>query len=287
MFSSSILFFLLLTSTLLMNLTPALAEDPQPDTLVSYKEVDGKTLTLHVFLPERTDTKRPVAVFFHGGGWTGGNPSQFYPQSAYLRDRGMVCISAEYRLAGQNGWTPFDCIRDAFDVLRFVRENAATWGGDPDRIAAGGGSAGAHLAASTATLTAEDLAGDLEALRKARPNLLILFNPVYDNGDQGGWGHQTLGERWREASPAHNLHERVPPTLVMVGDNDHLIPVETVRRFASTLDRLKVPNHLILYPGAAHGFFNPDKNDGRFFHQTLSETDRFLVEQGWLPPVAP
>lgn len=110
-----------------------------------------------------------------------------------------------------------------------------------------------------------------------------LFNPVYDNGPNG-YGHDRLGTRWREASPAHNLHARVPPTLVMVGDKDRLIPEKTVRRVSADLDKLDVPNRLVVYPDATHGFFNPGRAEGRFFDLTLAETDRFLVEQGWLPP---
>lgn len=262
---------------------PTASPSGSPDLLIPYKQIANVTLHLNVFLPEPTEKpKHPVIVWFHGGGWNGGEPSQFYPQSVYLAKRGMVCISVEYRLKNVHDTTPFESVRDAFDAMRFVRAHAAEWGGDPDRIAAGGGSAGAHLAAATATLTAEDLAGSPEQAQLARPKLLILFNPVFDNGPTGGYGHERLGDRWQEISPAHNLHAGVPPTLVMLGDQDDLVPVETVERFSKNLDTLEVPNRVVIYPGADHGFFNPGKYDGIYFQKTLAELDRFLVAQKWL-----
>jgi acetyl esterase/lipase len=261
--------------------TPA---KPKPDKLVPYKQVEARTLNLHLFLSDSTGIQKsakPILVFFHGGGWNGGGPAQFYSQSAFLRDRGIICISAEYRVEEQDGTTPLEAIQDAFDAIRFVRSHAKDWGGDPDRIAAAGGSAGGHLAAATASLTAEDLAGTPVEASKARPDLLILFNPVSDNGP-GEYGHERLGDRWREASPAHNLHADLPPILIMLGDNDRLIPVKTAEKFSSNLDALDVPNQLVIYPGGEHGFFNSHKYDGLYYGKTMAETERFLVKNGWL-----
>lgn len=267
---------------LLMNLTPVQPKSPPPDTIVPYKQTPERTLNLHLFQPESGGgTLHPVIVFFHGGGWAGGTPNQFYPQCDALRNLGVLCISVEYRLIRTDKTTPQDAIRDAFDAMRFIRANARSWGADPERIAAGGGSAGAHLAAATATLTAESLAGSPDAARAARPKLLLLFNPVYDNSPDGS-GNETLGVHWRDASPAHNLHNDMPPTLVMLGDQDHLIPVTTAQRVAAELDRLHVPNRLILYPGAVHGFFNPDRDPPHFYHQSLADTLQFLTEHNWI-----
>ena len=61
--------------------------------------IDKDPLELHVFLPEgwEASDKRAAAVFFFGGGWVGGTPTQFFPHSRYLASRGMVAISAQYR----------------------------------------------------------------------------------------------------------------------------------------------------------------------------------------------
>jgi acetyl esterase/lipase len=254
---------------------------PTPTRSLLYKTVGDISLHLHLFLPE-TAGPWPVVVWFHGGGWNGGTPAQFYPQSAALASKGCLCISVEYRVKKVHDTTPFDAIRDAFDAMRFIRAHAADWGGDPTRIAAGGGSAGAHLACATACLTAEDLTGPADSVQAARPDLLLLYNPVFNNGPDRGYGHERLGSRWREVSPAHNLNAEMPPTLVMLGDQDHLIPVSVAEDFCAALETLGVPNRLVLYPGGTHGFFNQNNHDGMFYPQTLSEVERFLTEHHWI-----
>ncbi|MEM6331214.1 MAG: alpha/beta hydrolase, partial [Planctomycetota bacterium] len=93
--------------------TPAAAE-PQPDALRVYKKTGDKPLRLHLFFPpthEATDA-RPAIVFFFGGGWTGGGPTQFYHQAERLASRGMVAACAEYRTAKSHGTDPRACVRD-------------------------------------------------------------------------------------------------------------------------------------------------------------------------------
>ena len=64
----------------------------------------------------------------------------------------MVAISAEYRVKSRNETTPFECVKDGKSALRWVRKNASKLGVDPQRIGAGGGSAGGHVAAAVATV---------------------------------------------------------------------------------------------------------------------------------------
>ena len=118
---------------------------------VQYKEASGAKLFLHVFTPEghKATDARPAIVFFFGGGWNGGTPKQFEPHCQYLAQRGMVAITAEYRVKSRNKTSPFECVADGKSAVRFVRANAAKLGVDPKRVAAGGGSAGGHVAAAT------------------------------------------------------------------------------------------------------------------------------------------
>jgi len=270
----------LLTVALLMLAQTADAQRG-PDRVVPYKTVGDVELALHVFQPESPEGKRPAVVFFHGGGWNSGTPDQFHRQARHLATRGLVGISVEYRLKNTHGTTPLDAIRDAFDAMRFVRDNAADLGIESTRIAAAGGSAGGHLAAATATLVTPDLAGDPDAAARARPNALILFNPVSDNGP-GQVGHDRLGNRWRDASPAHHLSAKTPPTLYMIGDSDQLITVETAQRFAKQLEDAGVKHRLIVYENAGHGWFNRGGGPGSPYGQTLAELERFLGDLGWL-----
>ena len=76
----------------------------QPDTQWVYKIVNDTKLKLHVFTPEgyRSSDKRPAVIFFFGGGWNSGSPGQHYSQCAHLASRGMVAMSAEYRVKSRN-----------------------------------------------------------------------------------------------------------------------------------------------------------------------------------------
>ena len=136
-----------------MGLNPALAAPAQPDQRLLYKTAGEHSLFLHLFEPSRKGRarSRPAIVFFFGGGWNGGSPSQFYPHCRYLADRGMVALAAEYRIKNTHGTPPSACVEDGKSALRWIRSHAPDLGIDPNRIAAGGGSAGGHVAAAVAT----------------------------------------------------------------------------------------------------------------------------------------
>ena len=61
-----------------------------------------------------------------------------------------------------------------------------------------------------------------------RPDLLALFNPVLDNAD-GNYGEERLGEDAASFSPAHNVRSGIPPTIILSGTEDHLVPPEILR----------------------------------------------------------
>ncbi|MEM6458774.1 MAG: alpha/beta hydrolase fold domain-containing protein, partial [Planctomycetota bacterium] len=179
----------------------------QPESLV-YKTTPQGDLRLYFYGPDgqRTDGRTPAVLFFFGGGWNQGNPDQFRRQAQHLADRGIVGVTADYRTRNRHGTTPFDALADAITAMRTLRANAETLGLDPDRLGAAGGSAGGHLAAALATVTADDLIPDDDGLADSpfRPAALVLFNPVYDNGPDG-YAHDRIGERYVDFSPAHNL----------------------------------------------------------------------------------
>ena len=181
-------------------------------------------------------------------------------------------------------------MRDGFAAVRYVRANAGRLGVDPARLAAGGGSAGAHLAAATATLTADWTGGppdapdaDPNAAVDARPDALVLFSPVYDNGP-GGYGQDRVGDRYPEFSPLHNLREGTPPTLVALGTDDSFVPVPTARQWQRRQRELGARSDLELFDGAPHPFFNDSFEGGRNFARCAALVDDFLVSLGWLSP---
>ena len=245
---------------------------------IEYKTIGDVTLNLHVFYPpnHKATDKRPAIVFFFGGGWVGGSPKQFDKQAWYLSQRGMVTACAEYRIKSWHKTSPRECVKDGKSAIRFLRSNAAKFGIDPERIAAGGGSAGGHVAAATATVTKinED---DDDVRVNAVPCALVLFNPVLDNGP-GGWGHERVKDYWKDISPMHNLSAPVVPSLFMLGSEDKLLPVATAKEFKSRVEKLGGRCDVEVAKGQGHGYFNR----GESFLETLELADNFLVSVGLL-----
>ncbi|MFK7911075.1 MAG: alpha/beta hydrolase [Akkermansiaceae bacterium] len=252
-----------------------------PDKSLVYKRIGDRELKMHIFLPEghKASDKRAAVVFFFGGGWVGGTPSQFYPHCRYLASRGMVAMAADYRVKSKDKTTPKECVMDGKSAVRWLRKNASQWGVDPDKVAAGGGSAGGHVAAATGTVKGfEEKGEDLSV--SSKPVALVLFNPVYDNGPKG-YGHNRVKDYWKQISPMHNLGEHSPPTIVFLGTKDNLIPVSTAKKYQQLMKKSGVRSDLHLYPGQPHGFFNLNKSR-ESFESTVAHMDKFFVSLGYL-----
>ncbi len=250
------------------------AAEFEPDETIVYKTIGEQQLLLHVFKPEghQPSDQRPVAVFFHGGGWKGGTPEQFFPHCHHLAAKGIVAISAQYRLTKQEGVIPKDCVTDGKSAIRWIRQNAKQLGIDPDQIIAGGGSAGGHVAAATGNTTGfDDPAENLSI--SSRPNALVLFNPVANNGP-GGYGHDRVIEYWESFSPMHNINTTSPPTLIMIGTEDHLIPVDEVKEYQRRMQDAGRRCDIKVYEGQGHGFFNFKKKE--YYDKTIAAMDAFL-----------
>lgn len=256
--------------------------DFPPDEIVAYRIVGGATLSLHVFKPAdwAPSDHRPALVLFFGGGWTHGTPEQFYPQARYLAGRGLVVFSAEYRVKDVHGTDPFACVSDAKAAVRWVRTHARELGVDENRVGAGGGSAGGHLAAATAFLPGldEEGAGPVSCI----PDALVLYNPVVDNGP-GSRFAEKIGDRYPEFSPLHNIGPAIsPPTAFFIGTEDKLVPLSTGYAFAERVRASGGRCDLHLYEGSGHGFFNHQTWSNLRYYETLRATERFLVSLGWI-----
>ena len=253
-----------------------------------YKTASGDDLYIYIFSPEGHDPekdRRAAAVFFFGGGWNSGTPAQFEQHARFLASRGMVAAVADYRVKSRQQTGPKECVADGKSAVRYLRKNAARLGIDPAKIAAGGGSAGGHVATATATLEKFDEPAEDKAISSA-PDALLLFNPVYDNGPEGGWAHSRVKEFWQDISPAHNIDAETPPAIVFLGEKDGLIPVATAERFQKKMEEAGVKSELHTYPGQPHGFFNEGKGGKEIFLDTLRKMDAFLVSIDFLEGAA-
>ncbi len=247
---------------------------------VLYKQVDTISLYLDVYSPVEfnSDSLYPGIIFFFGGGWNGGSVQQFEPHAKYFAERGMVCFLADYRVKSRQGTSPFESLKDAKSAIRFVRENASDFNVDTSRIVASGGSAGGHLAAATALVTAFNEETDNLSV-SCIPNALVLFNPAIDNGP-GGLGYNRIGNLYKDFSPLHNIMKGAPPTIFFLGTKDDLIPVETAQYYTTVMEKVESRCDLHLYEGEGHGFFNYRSIDN--YRKTVLEADRFLISLGYL-----
>ncbi len=260
--------------------TPIEAATVEPQ-LIGYKSTASRELFLHVFNPDAAafPGTRPAIIFFHGGGWVEGNAQIMYDQARHLAEQGMVAISADYRLEQTDGTDPRTALADAISAMRYVRTHARALKIDPERIAAGGGSAGGHLAAALATSRGFEDPDDVSEVTY-RPSALVLFNPVIDNGPNG-YGFERVSAYWRQFSPAHNITRGHPPTIIMLGTNDQLIPVATGEAYCDKVRAAGSGCQLHLYEGQPHGFFRQSRSK-LYYRKTLDAMDAFLAALGYI-----
>lgn len=247
---------------------------------IIYKQIDTTKLSLTIYQPDHFEStkKYPTMLFFFGGAWLKGDIKHFEPQAKYFSKRGLTTILVDYRYKNRNQTTPFEALKDAKSAIRFIRENSEKLHIDPSKIIASGGSAGGHLAAATALIDEYNETTDNLSI-SCIPNALVLFNPVFDNGP-GGFGFDRVGEAYKNFSPLHNIKKGAPPTIIFLGTNDNLIPVETAQYYKKVMEKVKSRCELYLYEGQEHSFFN--YKNFKYYKATVAEADTFLQSLGYL-----
>lgn len=251
-----------------------------------FKTIGLNKLKLYVFEPTIQEDKGnvPAIVFFHGGGFTGGKVSQFERQCKYLASRGMVTVLAEYRLVNWCNITHFECVEDAKSAIRWVRVHSDELGVDKDRIVAGGGSAGGHLAACTALINGYDDVNEDPNVSSV-PNALVLFNPVLnfpESCKKAASIYQNSGfNKATEISPMHNVHKGAPPTIIFHGTADESVPFSHAIEFCEEMKKYGNNCELVPFEGGKHGFFNYQYGELNF-NTTMEKTINFLSFIGYL-----
>jgi acetyl esterase/lipase len=245
-----------------------------------YKHSAGQPRDMEIYLPPGHDpatARVPGLVLFHGGGWTGGNLSQFRAACQYFASRGLVAATVNYRMltkaeaaglpAGETKKRV--CISDAKSAIRWFKQNAGELGIDPARIVTGGGSAGGHISAlATLNIGLDDPADpkDIDTTVVA----YLWFNPAFETGDS----------KDPEVDVLRHLKKSVAPAIVFFGANDGW-----KNGWDAVHERLKdLGNNTVdlwLAEGQGHGFFNKEP----WQTLTLIAADRFLAAQGLLQGV--
>lgn len=244
-----------------------------------YKTTPQGELKLHLSFPAdwKPEDKRPGAVFFFGGGWTSGSFKQFSSLCDYLASRGIVAASADYRIKSIHQTKPDACVEDAKSAVRWMRAHSAELGIDPNKMIVGGGSAGGHLAACTATIEGFNADTDPKDI-SAVPNALILFNPAVNIGTlvrQRASSAEDIAAA-DAITPNTFIKAGLPPSIQFFGTDDKLKLGGD--EFIAKARALGVRAEMWTAANQPHGFFNANP----WIQITARKVDEFLTSLGYL-----
>jgi acetyl esterase len=270
-----------------------------PDTEATYATFGGEPLQLSIYRPPDADSA-PVLIFIHGGGFVAGSRDVHGPDFRWFADRGWLTISIDYPLssANQHLW---DVVEGQLGcALAWVTANAAKYGGDLTRLSLSGDSAGGNLAINTAYMAANGtLASSCGGPRPVISAVSALYPVVdvagfYDNADlvlgavsrdmagaYTGGSPQEFPQRYSAVASATHISPKAPPTLILMGAADHLVPTEGTYRFTDQARAAGVDVELVAVPYADHVF---DERTGSVGQQAYRQlTAKWLREHGQAP----
>jgi len=242
--------------------------DTEPDlpggieayTNIEYRNTGGKSLRLDIYRPSDISKPVPLLVFIHGGGWSGGKREDYLVYLVDFAQRGYVTATVSYRLLADSPYP--ECVEDISEAVRWFFTHGDEYGYDPDRIALIGGSAGAHLA----MLAGYGWKGNEDADSTDSGHRIKAVVDIYGPADlttEYARNHELVTsfiarsydespELYVEASPVTWLDENDPPTLILHGTADRLVPVSQSDDLKFRLDSLGVPCIYYRLPGWPH-----------------------------------
>jgi len=249
---------------------------------LEYANVDGESLRLDLYLPQKSETKPPLLVWIHGGGWTKGSKSGVNPIFIRLTGEGYATASIDYRLDGLTSHPKQ--IHDCKGAIRWLRANADKYGYDVSRIGAGGGSAGGHLVLLLGLSDGvEELEGDVGGNTDHSSKVDAIVD-VFGPSDLGLFAekserfrHNKTPELLKSASPLTHLTKDDPPVLIFHGDKDKLVPLSQSEHLHKRYEEMGLESSLHVIEGAGHGgpqFSDPDRYElvKEFFAQHIKNT---------------
>ena len=205
---------------------------------------------LDVYTPKKGAAAAPVLVFFYGGSWNSGRRQDYAFAGRALASRGFVTIVPDYRLYPEVRYPEF--LRDGAAAIRWARDHAAAYGGDPKRIVLAGHSAGAYNAVMLA-LDGEFLtaAGVDPANIKAVAGLSgpYYFLPLDDPSTIATFGEYP---DLPATQPAKYVAPSSPPAFFAHGDKDTLVKPSNSAGLGRKLGRAGVAEEVKIYPGLSH-----------------------------------
>lgn len=222
-----------------------------------------RELKADLFTPAPGTANGAGVLLIHGGGWVRGDRTQLRGYGILLGRQGYTSLACEYRLVPGARWPAQ--IHDVKAALRWLRANAPRLGVDAEKIAVSGNSAGGHLALMmAATQNAEAFEGsggnpgvptDIAAcIAFYAPVLLGASGAALSDTVRALLGRDATDDRVREASPIAHASASFPPTMLITGNNDELVPDVSSVRMYSALREAGAKAELHIYEGAPHAF---------------------------------
>lgn len=250
------------------------------ETLTDVAYGDHAMQTMDIYLPDGRDTvSTKLMILVHGGGWVRGDKSEFTPYITALQQRlgGYAFANINYRLF-DNGVNKFPAQEnDLQAAVNFLMSKRAEYGFSKNVVLVGA-SAGAHLALlqaykSNSVIVPKAVVSffgpaDLEHLYKnpAYPAVPFLLSSML------GGTPESNPEVYKSSSPINFVTSKSPPTLLLHGGEDNLVPVEQSRLLNNKLKKAGVKHDLVIYPEARHGW------RGRNLEDSFDKIRKFLEE---------
>jgi acetyl esterase/lipase len=262
-----------------------------PDVVYGHK--DGLAMTFDVIKP-KANANGAAVIFMVSGGWVSNYspPQQAATRFKDLLDKGFTLIAVRHGSSPK--YLIPDIVSDVRRAVRFIRHNAKQWGVDPNRLGVFGGSAGGHLALVLGTASDDGDPNAKEDFMKESDRVAAVvayFPPVDLRPLARGLNPQPSGgtldrfpalnfekEKAADYSPIVHVSPDDPPTLLIHGDKDNLVPVRNSKVIHEAFQKNNVKTQLIIIEGAEHGFRGEDaKRAGAamasWFEQTLLKGD--------------
>ena len=220
---------------------------------IEYKNVRGKSLQLDLYRQKNLTEPAPLLVFIHGGGWKGGKRSDYLVYLVAFAQKGYMTATVSYRLLKDAPYPA--CVEDITDAVHWFFKNSDTYGYDPDRICLIGGSAGAHLSMLAAYGWGEERLKNDSIQNTEDTHRIKAVVDIYGPADLTTPYAQTqslannfIAHSWQErpdlyleASPIRYVSCDDPPTLILHGTSDNLVPVSQSDSLKARLDNLGIP----------------------------------------------
>jgi acetyl esterase/lipase len=265
--------------------------DTIPDVIYGHK--DGLAMTFDVFKP-KANANGAAVIFMVSGGWVSPYtpPQQAAMRFKELLDKGFTVIAVRHGSSPK--YLIPEIVSDVRRAVRFIRFNAKQWGVDPNRLGVFGGSAGGHLALVLGTASDGGDPNAKEDFMKESDrvaSVVAYFPPVDLRPLARGLNPQSSGgvldrfpalnfekEKAPDYSPIVHVSSDDPPTLLIHGDKDDLVPVNNSRVIYEAFQKNNVKTELIIIEGAGHGFRGEDAKRANaamvsWFEQTLLKGD--------------